>query len=93
MERVLWYTSRRLLPCSSSAGNRPSRLFAGRGPGFQSRRAGSSRCPTWLPAEALRLLSGARETWVGSYTNEGFKLSGGAIDLVSSRGQRTERLV
>ena len=37
--------------------------------------------------------SGARETWVGSYTNEGFKLSGGAIDLVSSRGQRTERLV
>jgi hypothetical protein len=38
-------------------------------------------------------LSGARETWVGSYTNEGFRLSGSAIDLISSRGQRTERLV
>lgn len=37
--------------------------------------------------------TGARETWVGSYTNESFKLSQQVIDLVSSRGQRVERLV
>jgi hypothetical protein len=37
--------------------------------------------------------SGARETWVGSYTNEYFKLSGSDVDLISSLGQQTERLV
>ncbi len=37
--------------------------------------------------------SGARETWVGSYTNASFKLSDEAAGLIASRGQRADRLV
>jgi hypothetical protein len=37
--------------------------------------------------------TGARETWIGSYSNESFKLTSQAADLISSRGQRVERLV
>ena len=37
--------------------------------------------------------TGARETWIGSYSNESFKLTQQAADLISSRGQRVERLV
>jgi hypothetical protein len=37
--------------------------------------------------------TGARETWVGSSTTESFKLTSLMSDLISSRGQRTERLL